>query len=97
MIQLENQTTEEQGFATSEQIDNLKDENESLKGKIQNLQDENIEQESEILKLNRELKYVKKMWKRAKEEAMENVSMLDMTQNTEMLIKIVNLEKETEE
>lgn len=70
---------------------------ESLNSKITYLQDENIEQEHEILRLNRELKYVKKMWKREREEKVDDTSPLDMTHNTEVLIKLVNMEKELEE
>lgn len=52
--------------------------------------------------LNRELKYVKKMWRRASEKSdyqpgESHGSQLDMTQNTEVMIKLVNLEKENEE
>ena len=69
----------------------------SLNTKITFLQDENIEQEHEILHLNRELKYVKKMWTRASEEKIGDANPLDITQNTEVMIKLVNLEKENEE
>ena len=58
------------------------------------------------MNLNRELKYVKKMWKRAQNEKHKNKeedeneedsNPLDITSNTEVMIKLVNLEKENEE